>query len=135
MALYADAIPKLVDVGMEIPVTFIHEKLRIPEKEKDEAVLQRAAPAQPVGLSALKAGATKFTKDQQAIEDLAESIRFKSPVDKKLIESAIRSATSPEDLVERLAVVLKDVDLSEFSEVLEKSLFAADVMGFAHAAD
>ncbi|MCA9931165.1 MAG: DUF935 domain-containing protein, partial [Anaerolineales bacterium] len=39
--LYADAVPKLVDVGMPIPVKWAQDKLRIPAPGKDEPVLQR----------------------------------------------------------------------------------------------
>ncbi len=74
-----------------------------------------------------------FTPDQQAVEDLADSLPKFSPIQKQAIESAIRAATSPEDLEQRLAVVLQGADLSQFSQVMEQALFAADVMGYAHA--
>jgi phage gp29-like protein len=45
LALYADALPKLVNIGAKIPSRYIHEKLRIPEPEADEPILQAAAPA------------------------------------------------------------------------------------------
>ena len=43
--LFADALPELVGVGMQIPVAWAHDKLRIPEPVDDEAVLRVAAPA------------------------------------------------------------------------------------------
>ena len=151
LALYADAIPKLVDVGLQIPLSYVRDKLRFPEPDGDEPVLMRNEQL-PVGLdqellkgvihkvdahrsAALAAelpSPQKFTPDQQAIEDLADKIPLKSPVDKSAIESAIRAATSPEDLEVRLAAVLDGADISEFSQHLEKALFAADVMGYAH---
>lgn len=48
MALYADALPKLVDLGMRIPVSFAHERLQIPKAEEGEDVLVRSAPAAPL---------------------------------------------------------------------------------------
>jgi len=40
LTAYADALPKLVGAGMKtIPVSWVHERLRIPEPEGDEATL------------------------------------------------------------------------------------------------
>jgi phage gp29-like protein len=77
----------------------------------------------------------KFTKDQQAIEDLADDMlkNLASPVPNELIYSAIRSATSPEDLQDRLAVIMQDFDAEEFERVLSYALFSADIMGFVNA--
>ncbi len=51
LKLYADAIPKLVEVGMEIPLDYAHDKLRIPRPQEDEEVLR---PALPFGQAALR---------------------------------------------------------------------------------
>ena len=85
------------------------------------------------GLFSFAKGNAKFTEDQQNIEDLVDDMPIKSPIDPRAIESAIRAATSPEDLEQRLAVVMDGADLETFTLMMEKSLFAADVMGFAHA--
>jgi phage gp29-like protein len=77
----------------------------------------------------------KFTPDQQAIEDLADALPKFSPIKKAAIESAIKAATSPEDLEQRLAVVLEKTDLTEFSRVLEQALWAADIIGYVHASE
>lgn len=135
LALYAEAIPKLVDVGVPIPINHIMEKLKIPQAKDGEEILTRVTEPQRA-LSALKAEpGTVFTSDQQAIEDLADNTLDNSegPIDPEIIAMAIRNAISPEDLEERLAVIMANADISEFSEVLEKSLYAADVMGYAHA--
>lgn len=46
---YAEALPKLVGVGMRIPRSWAHDKLRVPEPDGDEPVLDvpRAAPPAP----------------------------------------------------------------------------------------
>lgn len=41
---YADALPKLVGIGLRIPVQWAHEKLRIPKAEEADEVLASAAP-------------------------------------------------------------------------------------------
>lgn len=51
LTAYADALPKLVGVGMKIPARWAHTKLRIPEPEEDEEVLiAPKPPASPFGL-------------------------------------------------------------------------------------
>ena len=46
LASYAESLPKLVAAGMKkIPVSWVHEKLRIPEAADGEATLGTAAPA------------------------------------------------------------------------------------------
>lgn len=47
IAAYADALPKLVGVGMRIPRRWAHDKLRVPEPDGNEEVLEvaRAEPA------------------------------------------------------------------------------------------
>lgn len=44
LALFADALPKLVGVGMRIKTEWAHEKLRIPQGDEQEPVLAVAAP-------------------------------------------------------------------------------------------
>jgi phage gp29-like protein len=76
-----------------------------------------------------------FTQDQQVIEDLADAVlnALSSPIDPALIATAIRAATDPQDLENRLAAVLTSADISSFSSTLEKALFCADIMGYADA--
>jgi len=135
LALYADALPKLAAAGAIIPIRYITEKLKIPERENDEPILSipaTAPPTLPKPDLAATAG-RRFTLDQQTIESLADAMPMKSPIDTIAVASAIRAATSPEDLELRLAIVLGDADLTQFSQALERALFAADVMGYAHA--
>lgn len=43
----ADALPKLVDAGVQIPASWVHEKLSIPLPQGNEPVLMRPVAAQP----------------------------------------------------------------------------------------
>ena len=76
----------------------------------------------------------RFTPDQQAVEDLgtAAAKTAKSPISAKDIKAAIDAAESPEDLENRLAELFEGADSEEFKILMEQSLFAADVMGYAH---
>lgn len=133
--LFAESIPKLVESGVQIPLHYANDKLGIPVPEEGEAVLKSVAQQQQPSeaLAALAAERSKFTPDQQIIEDLGDKLDLKSPINSELIATAIRASTSPEDLENRLAIVLKEASLSAFTDQLEKALFAADVMGYANA--
>jgi phage gp29-like protein len=51
LQLYSEALPKLAGIGMRIPAHYAHSKLKIPEAEGDEPVLQvsnaKPVPVQP----------------------------------------------------------------------------------------
>jgi phage gp29-like protein len=89
-------------------------------------------------LDQLKARAhPQFTPEQQSVENLIGRLsqQVALPIPMERIAAAVRAATSPADLERRLAIVLDDADLLTFRLVLERALFAADVMGYAHAAE
>lgn len=48
MATYAEALPSLVNAGLQIPVHWAHDKLRIPLPSKGDAILGTTAPADPL---------------------------------------------------------------------------------------
>ena len=77
----------------------------------------------------------KFTSDQQVIEGIADNLleKLSSPISNEQIQSVIRTAKSPEDLENRLAILMAGADFSEFTQVLERGLFAADCWGYANA--
>lgn len=77
----------------------------------------------------------RFTAAQQAIEDEIERTLsgLPSPIAPGAIASAIRAAKDPEDLMERLAVALADADDRTFRQTLERSMCAAEIMGYAAA--
>lgn len=52
---YSEALPKLVEVGAQIPVNWVNEKLRIPAPKDGEAVLSMAPAPGPAPLAALRA--------------------------------------------------------------------------------
>ncbi|MDW8337098.1 MAG: DUF935 family protein, partial [Tepidimonas sp.] len=83
----------------------------------------------------LKPDRRRFTAAQQALEDEIERTfgDLPSPVDDRSIASAIRAARDPQDLMERLAVVLVDADDRQFRQLFERAMFAAEIMGYAAA--
>ena len=53
LKLYADALPKLAQGGAMIPVSWVHEKLRIPQAVAGEAVFKGVTPNASAALAAL----------------------------------------------------------------------------------
>jgi len=102
--------------------------------KKDSAVKASQLPGHL--FSQLPGGRKKFTKQQQQVEDQADAGLEEAglPLDLDAIRTAITAATSPEDLEDRLFALIGDqVAQEDFVEVLERALFAADVLGYVHA--
>lgn len=80
-------------------------------------------------------GRARFTAAQQAVEDLGDEALAMAgdPIDPAAIRRAIREASDPDDLVERLSALFDSIpDQSAYREAMERALFAADVLGYAH---
>lgn len=140
LSLYADALPKLVDVGLTVPVSWAREKLRIPQPEGDEPVLMRAQPAippdaapTPATASLTKIAAATARQDQDEIDVFAEELsedweRLTDPLVSPILELAANS-TSYEEFQAGLAGLIQSMDTEKLSETLAQAQFAASVYG------
>ncbi len=83
------------------------------------------------------AGRPRFTAKQQVIEDQVERLLERGGlpevIESRLIADAIKSAASPQDLMQKLGALLADANPADFRKVVERALFAADIMGYVHA--
>lgn len=108
-------------------------------EEGDFVIPAATGPADPMDPTGEDDGeefaASRFTPDQAALEALARAtIRASSsPVPVETIRAAIAEATSPDDLRDRLGKIFATHNPADFAEITERALFAADVMGYAHA--
>lgn len=78
----------------------------------------------------------RFTPEQNAVERLLDAALSDDlqPIDPGRLRAAIRAARDPDDLTNRLIELVGDqLGASDFRDLLEKSLYAADIMGYAHA--
>lgn len=145
MALFAQALPALAAGGAQIPVTWVHEKLRIPEATGGEAVFgappaPESGPQPPQGAAALAALAAVAAQgmpafpDQQALDDALAGL-----ADGEMTAQArqmilpllvhIRQAKSPEALLGSLAEAYPEMDSAALEQRLERLIFAAMVWG------
>ncbi|MDO9141455.1 MAG: DUF935 domain-containing protein [Methylobacter sp.] len=140
LALYADALPKLVGVGMRIPARYAYARLKIPEPEGDEPVLQVAATvgADTVGadtalaaLSAVRGSVAAPTADitevQTDVLAVAAGASVKSMVDS--IRDQVEQADSLESLRDRLLHGYGDLAGDELVKVMALAFAAADLSG------
>lgn len=108
------------------------------EPEDEEDMGQFAAIPGVVELAAPIKGVRegqRFSADQELVEALAEAAIVESPqpIPTSAILAAIQGAATPEELDERLAALYRGNDAGEFRELVERALFAADVIGYATA--
>lgn len=80
-------------------------------------------------------GAPRFTRNQQAVEDSLDPLLadLAGPLEDAEIKAAIRASGTREELVDNLVRLLSHAPAAKFRAVLERALFAADIMGYAHA--
>jgi phage gp29-like protein len=77
MKLFSDSLPGLVSTGVQIPVSWVHDKLQIPVPKDGEAVLgivaveEKKEAAAPDEKPVKKAGKTKETKPQAKLKNMA----------------------------------------------------------------
>lgn len=76
-----------------------------------------------------------FTPRQQEIENGIDATldRIGDALGDAEIKAAIRASTTRDELVANLTALLADAPRSQFREVMERALFAADVLGYIHA--
>ena len=150
LTAYADALPKLVDIGVQIPVQWAQEKLGIPQPEKGESVLQATLPAifrQGVAAAAgrmppaagpwgLAAAAGQIPVNPQPpgpqtamLPQLAEKVRAPAAAWVEQIRELVSGATSLEEIRDGLAKLDPNMSLDDYAAAMAEALAAAQLAG------
>ena len=136
MQIYSEAIPKLAE-GMDIPTSWVHEKLRIPQAQNGEAVFrpQRSPVDMPTGKAALSAedlsNPAPVARDD--IDTMADGVSAEQlqaaidPILKPVIEAIV--AHGPDIAMQTAAELYTDMDDGALIELLTRALFVADLWG------
>jgi phage gp29-like protein len=135
--IFSDALPKLVAVGMPVPINWAQDKLRIPAPKDGEAVLAvpaAAAPLPPAQLSALLAAVLRAARpDEDEFDRLAREMGSDwQRVTEPLINPLQRLAEECTDLEEfrrRLPEAVATMDAAALAELLEQGNLAAALWG------
>lgn len=136
LKLYADALPKLAQGGARIPVSWVHEKLRIPEAKDGEAVFTATGPA---ALPAVQTSTAALTAKPAQTMDTADKMvpalgDAASPgVDAlvKDINAMLDKAESLAQFKEQLLTRYADLDAAGLVEVMAMALAAINLRGQA----
>jgi len=150
--LYAESIPKLVDMGMRIPRSWAHAKLKIPEataEDKDVLVAKPAgrepAPADdtpprrtPPGKANLKADPAGAAGEPDELDVLTEDMlaEWQEGMGELVapVQEALEAATSFEDFQRALEAGLARVSPDKLVDLLARGSFAARIWGRLNAA-
>lgn len=154
MAAYADALPKLVGIGLQIPVQWAQEKLGIPQPEAGQPVLAVAQPTMPsAGLLAAataqhvgqylghapwrgRIAAAAATQSQAQAPtttamqpQLAANVRPAAAGWVAQIRALVERASSLEEIRDGLVALLPDMTLDDYAAAMAEALAAAELAG------
>lgn len=145
IAVFADAIPKLVDVGVQIPESWVRDKLVIPDVQEGEAVLVRQVPDNPVNRTALAALSahtvpSKATGRHQeildgALDDALVEPDFNSQLNPMVRQAvaALNACNSYEEADAALNALYPNLDNAKLRTYMQQALFISDILGQDHA--
>ena len=150
MTAYAEALPKLVDIGVQIPVQWAQEKLGIPQPEDGEPVLQATSPAMwrqgmaattgrvpfPGHLWGVAAAAGQLPagqlppSPQTAMQpQLAANIKAPAAAWVDKIRELVSQATSLEQIRDGIAALDPNMSLDDYAAAMAEALAAAHLAG------
>lgn len=147
LKLMSDAVPKLVGVGMRIPVRWAHEKLKIPEATGDEKVLSVPNPAATLPVAERPIKAKPGQHDQASLkalplaadgggdelDDLVDGMMgdWQEVMGEtiKPVQDALAAASSLAEFRDGLEGALSQIEPARLAELLARGQFAARAWG------
>ncbi|MDG6314083.1 DUF935 domain-containing protein [Glaesserella parasuis] len=158
LALFAESLPKLVDIGLQIPANWARDKLGIPEVQEGEVVLGRVAqPTQAVGLSdrvvkspycpcgcggrvhSFSAQFKTGIKEQDTLDEMVDEALAEPDFNRQLdamvkkAVAVVMACSSYDEAAEKLAEAYPNLTSGEQEQYLANALFLADLLGAANA--
>jgi phage gp29-like protein len=140
--LYADALPKLVKIGMRIKRSWAHEKLKIPQADPTDDVLveeARVVPDQQDGDNVIAREQQRLARlraqvdNADALDELAADMldEWQAGMGELVdpVEKALASATSFEDFSQALEASLAEIGPDKLVDLLARGTFAARIWG------
>lgn len=145
--LFSESLPKLVSIGMRIPVAWAHDKLQIPEPDEDEAVLQTTAQPPPIEqdppeappaatrLAAARSGVAEPDTVDQLTSRLARETAPAVDAMLAVVRQLLSESESLEEFQRRLLRSYGDLETGELARVMQYGLAAAELAGRFEAED
>jgi len=136
---YAESLPKLVSMGMRIPLAWAHDKLQIPVAGDKEPVLTMGQPAvptpPPAGKAALKAKANRLAAlgaqdnaDLQVEQMRQQAGELLSGMTDQ-VRQLVMQADSLEAIRDGLLALAPDIDHAKLGELLGQAIAASELLG------
>ncbi|MCC4116359.1 DUF935 domain-containing protein [Aromatoleum toluclasticum] len=148
LKLYSEALPALAQGGARIPVSWVHEKLRIPEAAEDEAVFGAAPNAAPnapvVALTARYRAAALASRLETGpapdpadltLPPLAAQAEAQINAWRNEIEAMLAAAGSLEEFREQLLARYEHLPAEELVTVMATALSAIELAGRSEVQD
>ena len=144
LTAYAEALPKLVGIGVQPTVKWAHEKLGIPMPQEGEPVLQQPAQPMPFGLAGLRAAwpadaplaalaaatpGAAATPPQAMAQQLAAGAAPAVTGWLAQIRALVERAQSLDDIRNGLEQLLPDMTLDQYAAAMAQALAAAQLAG------
>ncbi|QIL81753.1 DUF935 domain-containing protein [Diaphorobacter sp. HDW4A] len=138
LTAFSEALPKLVKIGMQIPVQWAQERLGIPQPDKGEAVLQtiEAGATLPPGLAEQAAALSgqvpppaKPHPPRLMAQQLAAQMRAPAAAWVEQIREIVANANSLEDIRDGLEALRPDMSLDDYAAAMALALAAAQLAG------
>ena len=139
LGVLADALPKLVGIGMKIKAEWAHERAGIPMAEEGDEVL--GVPKQGTKQGALKAAALSANNsagdpfpDQTALDATIEAIapdllQGQAVAALKPVLEMIAASADYAEVFDKLAATFPTMDTLQLEETLARAMFVAEVWG------
>jgi phage gp29-like protein len=138
ISAYAEALPKLVNIGFHIPLAWAHEQLGIPVASEDEPALEAASlpgfqGAQGDFAAAKSTASGGLVSARDVVEVQSERLEeesaapFSGMID--AIKKIVDAAGSLEELRDGLLSAWPDMDAAAFAAVMGEALSAAQLAG------
>jgi len=141
---YADALPKLVGVGMRIPEEWAARQIGVPTPEEGERILTVAQPqltlppaepaAQAAAVAALSAQAGNDYPDQAVLDAMVESIapgvlQGQAVEALKPVLAMIAASADYAEVHARLSEIFPSMNTQQLEDVLARAMFVSEVWG------
>ncbi len=132
ISVYAEALPKLVAVGTQIPSAWVSEKLGIPTPEKGEPVLGISAP--PTDKTSLTALSAIQRKEEVQPSEQAAKIHLpaaQTQIDTWIVrlETMVQSARSLSQLQSMIMAAYGELPAEELAVALRSASLVANLAG------
>lgn len=140
LATYAEALPKLVSIGLRPTVQWVHERLGIPQAEDGQAVLGEGAPAPApaaapgtAALNAQPGGRAPAGTVAQPVSLMAPRLarELQPAVDGWIdqVRALVERAASLDEVRDGLQALLPDMTLQQYADAMAQALAAAALAG------